>query len=137
MLLEKELTVKNTGTSIFSTAMEGLSTGMLQSDGSMYLVGLFLRFGVPLGLTIILAWLLKNIDLQWLKEANGEKEVEKSDFPSIIQGCWILHNLSLEKSLSGDPQEGCWKVRVKFEGDLPDQCLECNFFTEGILENAA
>jgi len=109
----------------------------MQNDVSMYLVGLFLRFGVPLGITIMLAWLLKNIDLLWLEEANGERGVRKTDLPSKNQGCWILHNLSLENPPCGDLQEACWKVRVKFEGVLPDQCLDCKYFKERILDNAA
>jgi len=110
---------------------------MLQSEGSMYLAGLFLRFGVPLGLTIFLAWLLKNMDLHWLDEVNGESQGEKPDLNQEPQGCWIINNLPQEKYLSEDLQEACWKVRVGFEGILPDQCLDCKYFKEGILENAA
>lgn len=110
---------------------------MLQSESSLYLAGLFLRFGVPLGLTIFLAWLLRNLDLHWLEEVTGERRDEKIDLRQEPQGCWIIHNLPQEKSLSHDLQEACWKVRMGFEGVLPDQCLDCQYFKEGLLENAA
>ena len=111
--------------------------GMLQSETSLYIAGLFLRFGVPLGFTIILAWLLRNMDLQWLGEASQEKEDEKSITGQLPEGCWIIHNISKEDHRVMEPSEICWKVRMRFEGILPDQCIECPYFKEGVLENAA
>ena len=122
---------------LFQSLLKGSTFSMLQSDGTMYLAGLFLRFGVPLGLTIFLAWLLNNLDLSWLNEMRGDSHAEKTVLHQKPQGCWILHKLPLENSSFGDPQDACWKVRVNFEGILPDQCLECDSFKEGILANAA
>ena len=110
---------------------------MLQSETSLYLAGLFLRFGVPLCFTIILAWLLRNMDLQWLREAGEEKGKEKSIDRQLPEGCWIIHNLSKDDRRGMELPDVCWKVRMRFEGILPDHCLECQYFKEGVLENAA
>ena len=110
---------------------------MLQSDVSMYLVGLFLRFGVPLGLTLFLAWLLKNIDIQWLEQTNGKSDRGEAEPPLLVMGCWILHNFRNESSPAYELGEVCWKLRMRFEGNLPDECLDCEYFEKGLLENAA
>ena len=108
----------------------------MQSGVDMYWVGLFLRFGVPLGLTLMLAWLLKNIDLQWLENAKDEI-AESGGASSDMPGCWIYHNLSQENNKFQDLKAACWKVRVKFEGSLPEECLECVYFGKRLLENVA
>ena len=122
---------------IFDSWLKGLSFEMPQSEGIMYLAGFFLRFGVPLGLTIFFAWLLRNLDLQWLKEAESVNQDQGSDEPQIPQDCWILQNIPRGKCPTEAFPEACWKVRMKFEGILPDQCLDCRYFEAGILENAA
>jgi cytochrome c-type biogenesis protein CcmE len=110
---------------------------MLQSETSLYLAGLFLRFGVPLGLTIILAWLLRNMDMQWLEQADEDKGKDHRIEGQLPDGCWIIHNLSKDNHVDTELQDACWKVRVRFEGILPDQCLDCQYFQEGVLEDAA
>jgi hypothetical protein len=110
---------------------------MLQGEGSLYLAGLFLRFGVPLGLTLILAWLLRNLDLRWVNEADHMEEHETIEEVQLPEACWIIHNLSKDDGGSVEPQEPCWRVRMRFEGNLPSQCLDCTFFKEGLLEIAA
>ena len=109
---------------------------MLLKGVDMYWVGMFLRFGIPLGFTLMLTWFLKNIDVQWLEEAYEDNTVV-TDTPCEIHGCWIQHNLSQENSQNRDPNLACWKVRVKFEGILPDDCIDCEYFESRILENAA
>jgi hypothetical protein len=123
--------------SIFYSPMKGVAFVMPQSEGIMYLAGFFLRFGVPLGLTLFFAWLLKNLDLQWLKEAQSENQDQRSDELRIPQDCWILQNIPHGKDPNEVFPEACWKVRMNFEGFLPDQCLDCRYFEAGILENAA
>jgi hypothetical protein len=110
---------------------------MLESEGSLYLAGLFLRFGVPLGLTIILAWLLRNLDLRWIEEGDLSIEDEKVEEPQIPEVCWVLHNTSTDSGGNVDAQEPCWRVRMRFEGNLSSQCLDCQYFGDKILEVAA
>ncbi len=110
---------------------------MLQSETSLYLAGLFLRFGVPLGFTILLAWLLRNLDLHWLEEAVEDKGVDHGNEVRLPDGCWIIHNFSKDHPEGIEPQDSCWKVRIRFEGILPDQCIDCPYFKEGVLEVAA
>ncbi|OGO16816.1 MAG: hypothetical protein A2Z14_07115 [Chloroflexi bacterium RBG_16_48_8] len=110
---------------------------MLQSEGSLYLAGLFLRFGVPLGLTIILTWLLRNLDLHWLEQADDTRENETIEEAQLSEACWVVHNLSSDDGRCADLQEPCWRVRLRFEGNLSNQCLDCQFFKDGLLENAA
>jgi hypothetical protein len=110
---------------------------MLQSDVGMYLVGLFLRLGVPLGLTLFFAWLLKNIDLQWLEQSNGLSDRDETETPLRSQGCWILNNLANQGPVSSGQGELCWKVRMRLEGNFPDECLDCEHFEKGLLKNAA
>jgi hypothetical protein len=110
---------------------------MTQGDIGMYLVGLFLRFGIPLGLTIILAWILKNLDLQWLEEREREPIESRIEDEGQSQGCWVLQNFSHEVSAINGHQDACWKVRMRIEGKLPDECLDCAYFKDTLLMDAA
>jgi hypothetical protein len=118
---------------------------MPQSEAGLYLAGLFLRFGVPLGLTLFLAWILKNMDLQWLEEEDRVKAAPGTDPQQRpqerpqekSQGCWIYHNLPQEITAKKGSQGACWNLRIRFEGSLPDECLDCVYFKEKLFENAA
>ena len=110
---------------------------MLQADGTLYLAGLFLRFGVPLGLTIILAWLLRNMDLRWMEEGEPSVESNRIENKELSEICWIVHNFVKDDGVELEAQETCWKVRMRFEGILPSECLDCEIFQEGLLEIAA
>jgi hypothetical protein len=110
---------------------------MLQSEGSLYLAGLFLRFGVPLGLTIILAWVLRNLDLRWVEEGEPSIENETVEEDQLPEACWIVHNTSTDNGRNATTQEPCWRIRMRFEGNLSSQCLDCQYFKDRILETAA
>lgn len=130
MTLEIEFNFVIPGCGIFLEAM-------LPEEGTLYLANLFLRFGVPLGLTIILAWLLRNLDLHWLDDAvrdHSEEHLNKRQAPN---DCWVIHNVSERMEGVEKIKDPCWKIRMSFEGSLLDQCMDCPYFKQGLLENAA
>jgi hypothetical protein len=109
----------------------------LPEEGALYLASLFLRFGVPLGLTIFLAWLLRNLDLHWLKDAVKDHPKERLNKGQVPDDCWVIHNVPNESDSAGKSKDPCWKIRMAFEGNLSDQCLECPYFKRGLLKSAA
>ncbi len=110
---------------------------MLPEAGTLYLASLFLRFGVPVGLTIILAWVLRNLDLHWLNDTDKDHSEERLDKSRVPDGCWVIHNISNGQEDIAKVKDPCWKIRMAFEESLSDQCLECPYFKKELLENAA
>jgi hypothetical protein len=110
---------------------------VLQSEGSLYLAGLFLRFGVPLGFTMILAWVLRNLDLRWIEEGDSSVENEKVEEDQLPEACWIVHRSSTGNGRKAVALDPCWRIRMRFEGNLSSQCLDCQYFKDQIFEIAA
>jgi hypothetical protein len=90
-------------------------------------IGLLLRFGLPLVLTLGLWWLLRELDRRWQAEARGSAPAV-SEWPA----CWQVRGCRPDvraKCPAGHPRaRPCWQVLREVEGRLPDRCLACPVF---------
>lgn len=95
-----------------------------------FVVGIILRFGVPLLLTFGAAWLLRLLDERW------QSEVERGEAPAgdgvRALRCWVLKDCP-EDTRAGCPAYQdrsipCWQHFRDERGRLAERCLSCQIF---------
>ena len=105
---------------------------MLEAVASA-VVGIILRFGLPVGLTLLVCWFFRRLDTRWQKEA--ETYLERSGIQSLVPvvRCWLLNDCPEERRNScpafinqGIP---CWQQFRASNGELKEACLGCKVFT--------
>jgi hypothetical protein len=94
-------------------------------------LGMLLRIGVPLGITILLVWWLRRLDARWQKESAAELAKYALKKPRNT-GCWKVHGCSPEKRAAckafAHPEIPCWQVFREENGKLLESCLACQVF---------
>ena len=102
-----------------------------------------LRLGIPIAVTVLIAWGLRRLDARWQAEAAAQQSsraVAAGDLDAgavtsplaAQQPCWELNNCS-------DAQRGncpacaaldipCWMARLRADGKLPARCYGCALF---------
>jgi len=107
--------------------MEGLfGTGAV-------VLGLLLRFGIPILVTAFFIWLLRRLDERWQREANQLEAVnmeEHSLFSNLR--CWILNDCTPEQRERCpafiEAVRPCWQVHRNGNGGMKDECIGCEIF---------
>jgi hypothetical protein len=99
------------------------------------IVGILLRFGIPLGLTLLLAWLLRKLDLRWLEEVRRQRASMSSLGAAVRQvRCWETRRCNPERHATCEaflqPEIPCWQHFRKDQGQLKEECLGCEVFQE-------
>lgn len=91
-----------------------------------FVVGLLLRLGVPLLLTVLVVIALRRLDARWQKEA----ELERSLLVKDETPCWKEQGLSVEEIKTKAAESGipCWQTHRLSNGYLREACLECEVF---------
>jgi len=96
------------------------------------IIGLLLRFGIPVGLTAALVWLLKRLDSRWQAEAESNTDLKRS--PVVNPGCWKIRACPKSERARckayARPEEPCWQVFRVQDGRLADKCLLCQVFRQ-------
>ena len=87
-------------------------------------LGVFLRLGVPIALTILVAWWLKSLDTQWQHESEARPAAKP---------CWEVHGCTPEQRAACpaylENQQPCWEVFRNADGELPPACLTCSVYS--------
>lgn len=97
------------------------------------IAGFLLRFGIPIGITALLVYVLRRLDQKW------QREVELAAQPELVQvslfdkiRCWATNECSREIRdtcpafiESGRP---CWQVHRDVSGEMQSKCLDCPVF---------
>ena len=112
------------------------------------LIGILLRFGIPLALTFGLAWVLRRLDERWRLEA--EQEAAQAKYKAqqaallemwLQQPCWEINNCSQkQRALCKAFQQKdipCWEI-FRSNGSLSTRCKNCEYkktLTESIIIN--
>jgi len=93
------------------------------------IIGLLLRFGLPVGLTILLGWFLRRLDARWAAEAEKELVEDKARAalaPDIK--CWQIHNcpsrLRDACPAYAQPDSACFEL-FRVNGRLKPACRDC------------
>jgi hypothetical protein len=95
-------------------------------------VGVVLRFGVPLGLTGLLIWWLRRLDIRWQAEAQEMRRVQLEHAVAAQPPCWETRNCPAELRavcpVYGRQDVPCWQMKRTLAGRLPEACLDCDVF---------
>jgi len=101
----------------------------------------FLRIGVPLIITLAVAYFLRRLDAKWQADAWAEWEASRSQdgviaAPNSLQpgeSCWSLKGCDettrANCAATKQPTLPCWLARRRSEGRLPAECYNCAQFT--------
>ncbi len=92
------------------------------------LLGLVLRVGVPIAITILLVHFLHKLDARWQAEAELEKNTQlKDEMP-----CWKDMGLPVEqiKLRTTTNEQPCWQTHRLANGRLRETCLTCEVFLD-------
>lgn len=95
------------------------------------LTGILIRLVVPLGLTALVVFLLRKLDVRWQAEAEMEKNLLVKD----AIPCWLEQGLSVDRVLQMSTESGkpCWQVKRQPNGYLREECLNCEVFLSAPL----
>lgn len=91
------------------------------------LAGLLLRLGLPVALTLLVAYGLSRLDKRWQQQANQYRPS-----PVRVIKCWVLNDCSPEQreACAAYQQAGspCWQIFRDDAGRLQERCLGCDVF---------
>ena len=107
------------------------------------IAGMFLlRLGVPLIITLAVAYLLRRLDARWQAEAWAEWEASQPQEEAIAEAklletseepCWSLKGCDDTARANcpayKQPNLPCWLMRRRSEGRLPTECYGCALFS--------
>jgi hypothetical protein len=108
--------------------MENLDTAAILA----ILIGLLLRFGLPMVITLMVIVILRKVDARWQKEAEQSPPTVEVENPH----CWEIKNCTPEQ-MSECPAptstKPCWQIRRQKNGYLREECLTCQVFQQAPL----
>ena len=107
------------------------------------IAGMFLlRIGVPLAITLAVAYFLRRLDAKWQAEAWAQWEASQSQDEVVReakllrtseQPCWSLKGCDetarANCAAPKFPDLPCWLARRRSEGKLPAECYGCEQFS--------
>lgn len=107
------------------------------------IAGFILRFGIPIGLTFLLARFLRRLDTRWREEA--ELEVMEKHLSAqrqsllnlwLDQPCYAIKNCSpIQKEncqAAAQSERPCWEIKQS-NGRLAQCCQDCEYREELFL----
>jgi len=96
------------------------------------LIGVLIRFGIPILITALVVWSLRRLDARWQAEIE-ERKIQSLDEVAVqnVQ-CWELRNCLEEKREDCAAFQNltipCWQHFRNEHGELRAECLECEIF---------
>jgi hypothetical protein len=124
----------------------------------LYIIGLFvLRLGIPIAVTLTIAYFLHRLDARWEKEAWLEQEAGRATkkaeerksasvplpqpampvpIPLALDNygkpCWEIKDCDpiemADCPAKQNPSIPCWQARRQEEGRIPVECYHCEIF---------
>lgn len=100
---------------------------------ALVVAGMFLaRLGVPLVITLAIAYALRQWDARWQAEAIKARETARI---LLQEPCWTRKGCDLKRRTLcpafQHPDLPCWTARRLTEGQLPAECHICGRFALG------
>jgi hypothetical protein len=101
-------------------------------------IGLALRFIVPALVTLVIILWLRSLDNRWQKEAEVmAAETEPASFWAGRTPCWDVRHCTTEMQAKcpvfQDGKSPCWQLLRNAQGELKEECLDCNVFLDTAL----
>jgi len=104
-------------------------------DFAALLLGLLLRYGVPIAITTFVVWMLTRLDAKWQEQAELRKAPRTSLGAEVRQvRCWETTECSRDQRdvcpAYVEPEVPCWQVFRKRDARLREECFTCPVFIE-------
>ncbi len=106
------------------------------------LFGFLLRLGIPLGVTMLLGWVLRRLDTQWQREGQMLRPAAKASEEDLLSiPCWQIRDCpaALREACPAYQQSEtpCWELLRDPDGRLQQKCLSCQVFLAAPMPVAA
>ena len=89
-------------------------------------LGIFLRIGVPLAISVLVFFLLKKLDEHW------QNEVQIQPAAVMTKHCWEIKGCPPEKirncRAAANVNVPCWQTFRSKDGLMQEKCLGCDVF---------
>lgn len=100
---------------------------------ALIVAGMFLvRLGVPLAITLAIAYALRRLDIRWQAEAMKARHPAQA---LLEEPCWTQKGCDPKRRTLCPafqrPDLPCWRARHLVEGRLPSECQTCGRFALG------
>jgi hypothetical protein len=96
------------------------------------LIGILIRFGIPILITALVVWTLKRLDARWQAEIEERKIQSLEEVAVQKVQCWELRNCLEEQREDCVAFQNlaipCWQHFRNEQGELREECLECEIF---------
>jgi hypothetical protein len=108
---------------------------MFAQDATLaFIVGVLIRFAIPIGLTLVAIWFFRKLDQRWKTEAEELTRMQMALAMAKRTPCWEQKQCSVEKreSCPAYAQKGvpCWQVMRDKQGNLKPGCVDCGVFRD-------
>ncbi len=99
-----------------------------------FIIGVLVRFVIPIALTLAAIWFFRKLDKRWQAEAEERMRLQMALATAQRTPCWEQKQCSAEQRATCPvyAQKGvpCWQVFRDREGNLKPACLECGVFRD-------
>ena len=111
---------------------------MIAQDATLaFVVGVLIRFAIPIGLTLVAIWFFRRLDQRWKAEAEELTRMQMAMAMAKRTPCWEQKQCSPEKLEScpvyAQKELPCWQVLRDKNGNLKPGCLDCGVFRNAPL----
>jgi hypothetical protein len=94
-----------------------------------FVVGVLIRFAIPIALTLVAVWFFRKLDQRWKAEAEELTRMQMALALAKRTPCWEQNQCSIAKreNCPAYLQTGvpCWQVMRDKHGNLKPACLDC------------
>lgn len=103
----------------------------------LVILGIVVRLGIPVGITVLLIRWLRQLDARWQTEARQGAQVQSNRVQARNTGCWDVNRCTSEQKAKcpayARQETPCWQVFRQSNGVLRENCIGCNVFKEAPL----
>jgi hypothetical protein len=96
------------------------------------LLGILVRFVLPIAATLLVIWFFRKLDARWQIEAQQQLRARMALAAANHTACWEQRQCSAEKRALCPAYQNshmpCWQVFRATDGRLREACMECDVF---------
>ncbi len=100
----------------------------------IFVIGVVVRFAIPIALTIVAIWLFRKLDARWQAEAAERVRAQMALMPALRTPCWEQNQCPAERRATcpayAQKDVPCWQVFRDKDGNLKLACLDCVVFRD-------
>ncbi len=102
-----------------------------------FIIGVLLRFVVPIVLTVVAVWFFRKLDKRWQAEAAERVRLQMALATANRTPCWEQRQCSAERRAAcpayGQKGAPCWQIFRDKDSNLKPACLSCDVFRNAPL----